>query len=76
MTATPSPLVLARIRHKRRTAADARTDVQRLIVEARREAHTLDEIGRAAGLTPRRVSQILHEVRPAGTATPTNGSAA
>ena len=74
MTATPSPLLLARIRRKRRTAADARTNLRRLIVQARRQGHTLDEISRAAGLTPQRVSQIVHEIRPAGT--PMSGSAA
>lgn len=76
MTTTPSPLVLARIRCKRRTAADARTDLRGLIVEARQHGHTLEEIGRAAGLTPQRVSQIVHEIRPAGRTTPTNGSVA
>jgi hypothetical protein len=55
------------IRRKRRTAAGARADLRDLMVEARRNRFTLEEIGRAAGLTPQRVSQITNDIRPAGT---------
>lgn len=77
-TILTSTLILARIRRKRRAAAGARSDLRSLIVEARHEGFTPEEIGRAAGLTPQRVSQIANEIRPPCTATttPTSGSVA
>jgi hypothetical protein len=72
---TATSTFLARIRRKRRTAADARGDLRSLIVAARAEGLTLEEIGRAAGLTPQRVSQIANGTRRAGTPPTTGGGA-
>jgi len=53
-----SAVMLTQIRRKRRAQRGARDDVHRLIIAARAQGHTLDEIAQSAGVTPQRVSQI------------------
>ena len=54
---------LKRVERAARKADDAREELRHAIEQARAAGETLDDIGRAAGLSRQRISQILQERR-------------